>query len=69
MARSTADVLSLTEIAKRTGYDRDTIKRWIRSGKDPGYTPSPGVYVVTRQQYALWLAGEFRPVEKTEDAA
>lgn len=68
MPRSTADVMSLTEVAKSTGYDRDTIKRWIRKGQFPGYMPSEGVYVVTRQAYERWLAGDWQPAKQEEAA-
>ena len=67
MPRAT-DTVPLSEISKRLGYHRDTIKRWIRTGQFPGYTPSPGEYVVTRQMFDRYLAGEFRP-ERKEEAA
>lgn len=68
MTRSTPDVMSLTELAKSTGYDRDTIKRWIRKGQFPGYMPSEGVYVVTRQMYERWLTGDWQPAKEQEAA-
>lgn len=63
------DVVTIAEISKRLGFHRDTIKRWIRAGQFPGYQPSPGEYVVTRQMFERYLAGEFRPAEKEEGAA
>lgn len=65
----TRDTVSIAEISKRLGYHRDTIKRWIRTGQFPGYQPSPGEYVVTRQMFERYLAGEFRPAKNEEDAA
>lgn len=51
MPRQHPDIVAIAEIAKRTGYHRDTIKRWICEGQFPGYMPSPGTYVVTRQMF------------------
>lgn len=61
MARSTDDVVSVAEAAKRLGRRPDTIKSWIRRGVFPGYQPSPGVYVIPRVAFDRYLAGEFRP--------
>ena len=61
------DVVTIAEISKRLGFHRDTIKRWIRDGKFPGYMPSPGEYVVTRQMFDRYLAGEFRPAGSKEE--
>lgn len=63
------DTVPISEIAKRLGYHRDTIKRWIRNGQFPGYMPSPGEYVVTRQMFDRYLDGEFVPARRDEEAA
>lgn len=68
MAGST-DTVSIAEISKRLGYHRDTIKRWIRTGQFPGYMPSPGEYVVTRQMFDGYLAGTFVPAKRNEEGA
>lgn len=66
MPRSNADMMSIKEISERLGRHRDTIKRWIRAGQFPGYMPSPGVYLVTRQMYDRWLAGDWTPTAHNE---
>lgn len=70
MPRQATDMVSLDEISKRIGRNRVTVKRWIRAGQFPGYMPSDGVYLVTRQMFERWLAGEWTPARKQqEDAA
>lgn len=67
MARSTADIICVQEAADRMGRNPVTIKKWIRAGSFPGYQPSPGEYVVTRQMFERYLAGEFRPAGSKEE--
>lgn len=61
MARSTDDIVSVAEAARRLARNPDTIKSWIRRGVFPGYMPSPGVYIIPRVAFDRYLAGEFRP--------
>ena len=35
--------LSVREIARRTGLSRNTVKRYLKSTEDPGYTARPSV--------------------------
>ena len=35
--------LSAREIARRTGYSRNTVERYLRSEEVPRYTPRPAV--------------------------
>lgn len=69
MAKSTADVVSVSEAAKRMGRHVDTIKRWMRDGDFCGYVTKSGEYVIPRPAFDRYLAGEFRPVRDEEGAA
>lgn len=36
-----AQGLSISEIARRTGHDRKTVRKYINLGKEPSYRPRP----------------------------
>ena len=48
-------VLSCTEVAKRTGRDKETVRKWLREGKLPGF--KVGTEWLVREEDLLQAVG------------
>lgn len=61
-AMSDKQTLTMPEVAKLCGVDPNSIRNWIRRGKGPRHTRTPGGMTIFRvESVALWMAeNDFR---------